>query len=214
LQLSVVDSAGTGFSFVSTSAGAVTTGLEGGGEAGGYSAAEIAEALNAAVAERPDLTAARVRFTVRDGEVAVDGDLDFTLTALDFDRGTGFASGLAGAHRVGGANSADVFGVLARLAESLRANDGEAIARAVGDLQRAVDLVGGAQAFYGGTLRQIDLTLTNLGELRVVNEERLSRHRDADLLDSIARMQQATSAEQFAIQVASRRLPTLLDVLA
>jgi flagellin-like hook-associated protein FlgL len=214
LQFEVSDAAGAGFSITQTVSGSVTTGLEGGGVAGGYSAEEIAAALNAAVLEKPGLTAARVRFEARDGEVIVDSDVDLSLHVIDFDRGTGFSSGLAGVHRVGGADSANVFGVLEGLLAALRANDTEAIAQGALDLQGAVDHVSGAQAFYGATLRQAELTLATLTDLEVIHQDRLSAYRDADILESIANLQKSTSAEQFAIQVAARRQPNILDVLA
>ena len=213
LALSVSDSAGAGFSFTSTSAGAVTTGLEGGGSAGGYSAAEIAAALQAQVDANPDLAAAGVKFTVVDGQVEVDGNLDFTFTAVDFARGTSFASGLGGEHRVGGANSADVFGTLTQLLNDLQNNDRGAVGERVDDLQRALDHVSGAHGFFGAALKQVEVTLDTLSEREVVNKERLSLHQDADLVAAITELQQATSAEEFALQVAARKQTTLLDVL-
>ena len=214
LQLEVADTAGTGFSFTQTTTGSVVTGLEGGGSAGGYSAEEIADALNAAVAAKPELAAVRVRFEAVDGEIVADSDVDLTFNVIDFDRGSGFASGLGGVHRVGGSSSANVFGVLQDLAAALRADDTEAITQGTADLQRAVDHVSGAQAFYGATLRQVELTITTLSDLEIVHQDRLSAHRDADVLESIAELEKSTSAEQFAIQVAARKQPTILDVLA
>ena len=155
-----------------------------------------------------------MRFEAIDGEIVADSDADLSLNVIDFDRGTGFASGLAGVHRVGGTSSANVFGVLEELVVALKANDTEAITQGTIDLQRAVDHVSGSQAFYGATLRQTDLTLSTLADLEVVHQQRLSSHRDADILDSIAELQKFTSAEQFAIQVAARQQPTILDVLA
>lgn len=214
LQLEVSDTAGTGFTFTQSISGSVTTGLEGGGAASGYSAQEIAAALNAAVLTRPELAAARVRFEVEDGEVVADSDVDLSLHIIDFDRGTGFASGLAGIRRVGGADSANVFGVLEDLLAATRANDSEAIRQSTVDLQRAVDHVSGSQSFYGATLRQIELTLDTLADLDVIHQQRLSALRDADVVASISDLQKSTSAEQFAIQVAARKQPTILDVLA
>lgn len=213
LKLVVDDSAGTGYAFTSSSSGSVTSGLEAGGSAGGYSAEEIAAGLNAAAALNPALTAARVRFGVENGQVTVDGDVDFTFTAIDFDRGTGFSSGLGGVHRVGGLNSANVFGALHDLIDALRANDGAAINGAVGRIQQATDRVSQSQAFYGATLRQAELTIANLAELDTVNTARLSLHQDADVLKSIADLQNASAAEQFALQVAARQRPKLLDLL-
>lgn len=213
LKLVVDDSAGIGFSFTSVSSGSVTTGLEAGGTAGGYSAQEIAAALNVAVTQNPDLAAARVRFTVQDGEISADGDVDFTFTAIDFNRSTDFSSGLSGVHRVGGLNSSNVFGSLKALIDSLKADDTAAITNAVGQLQQAVNHVSQSQAFYGATLGQAELTLDNLASLDTVNTARLALHQDADALQSISELQSASAAEQFALQVAARQRPKLLDLL-
>jgi len=213
LKLLLSDTLGQTVDFSSTTIGSATTGLEGGGTVGGYSAGEIAGALNAAVASDPTLSGARIRFEIVDGEVRVDGDVDFTLTAVDFSRGTAFASGLAGTHRVGGANSANVLGSVHQLLLDLRANDETAVASSVDALQRASDHVSGAQGFYGSTLRQVDITLDSLSSLESVNAERLSLLQDADLVEAIGQLQSASSAEQFVLQVAARQQPTLLDVL-
>ena len=81
-------------------------------------------------------------------------------------------------------------------------------------LKRAVDQVGGAHSFFGSTLRQIEVTLSGLADADVINQQRLSGHQDADLVESISTLSQTTSAEQFTLQVLSRRQPTLLDLLA
>ena len=214
LRLVQSDTLGVGFTFTSSATGGLTTGLEPGGTVGGLSAAEIAAALNARVAANPQLTAANITFTAVNGELQVDGDVDFSFTAIDFDRGTGFRSGLAGTHLVGGTRSANVFGALHQLIQDLNGNNQPGIVQGVESLRRAVDHLSVSQGFYGGTLRQVDVTLANLSELNVVNRERLSRHRDTDVLEAIEKLITNTSAEQFALQVAARQQPTLLDLLA
>ena len=102
LKLVVSDTAGTGFGFTSSSTGSIVSGLESGGAVGGQSAEEIAAALNAQVALNSELTAAGVRFEAADGEVRIAGDVAFDATVTDQDQGTGFASGLAGAHSITG----------------------------------------------------------------------------------------------------------------
>jgi flagellin-like hook-associated protein FlgL len=214
LKLVQSDTLGVGFSFTSFATGGLTTGLEGGGVTGGQSAEEIAAALNAAAVQNSQLQAANVRFRAVDGQVEVDGDVDFTFTAVDFHRGAGFASGLAGIHRVGGRGSANILGALHRLEERLSGNDQEAIAESVRDLQRSQDHLSRNQAFYGGTLRQVNITLESLSRLEVVHESRLSDHQDADVVDAISRLANNTTAEQFVLQVAARRQPSLFDFLA
>ena len=218
LKLVQSDTLGVGFSFTSSSTGGLTTGLEGGGVTGGQSAEEIAAALNAQVALNAELTTARIAFTVVDGEIQVDGEVDFEFTAIDFDRnvppGTGFRSGLAGTHLVGGRHSANIFGVLNGLIEDLTNDNTENLEASINGLRRAVDQIGGALGFYGSTLRQIGTTIDNLAELDIVNRQRLSAHQDADLLDSIGQLTASTTAEQFTLQVAARQRPNLLDLLA
>ena len=214
LKLVESDTLGVGYSFTSSATGGLTTGLESGGVTGGQSAEEIALAFNALVGSDPQLAAAGVRFTAVDGEVQVDGDVDFTVTGVDFDRGTGFQSGLAGTHFVGGSRGANVFGTLNQLIADLAGNNQPGIAAAVGALRRGIEHINGSQSFYGSTLNQVDLTLKNLQELDVVNQQRLSQHQDADVITSIGDLLRNTSAEQFVLQVASRQSPNLLDLLA
>ena len=214
LKLVQSDTLGVGFSFTSTATGGLTSGLEPGGVVGGQSAEEIASLLNTAAAGNPQLTTANIQFSVVNGEVQVDGNVDFTINAVDFDRRTGFASGLAGTHDVGGTRGSNVFGVLNQLIEDLKSNNQAGIAEGVSGLRRAIEHVSGSQSFYGSTQRQVDLTLGNLSSLNIVNQQRLSQHQDADLVESIADLLSSSTAEQFALQVASRQQPTLLDLLA
>ena len=214
LKLVQSDTLGVGFSFTSTATGGLASGLESGGLIGGQSAAEIASLLNTAAAGNPQLTTANIQFAAVNGEIQVDGDVDFTLNAVDFDRGTGFASGLAGTHNVGGTRGANVFGVLNQLIADLKNNNQAGISQGVSGLRRAIEHISGSQSFYGSTQRQVGLTLGNLSSLNVVNQQRLSQHRDADLISAIGDMIASSTAEQFALQVASRQQPTLLDLLA
>lgn len=214
LKLVQNDTLGVSFSFASSATGGLTTGLEAGGATGGYSAEEIAAALNAQVQANPALATAGIVFRAVDGEVQLDGEVDFSFTAVDFERASGFASGLAGTHHVGGARSAGIFGVLADLARNLAANDPEAIRSNAGGLRRAVEHIGRAQGFYGGMLRQIELTLGNLSELDRIHATLLANHQEADLLQSITDLQTSQAAEQASLAVLSRRRPSLLDFLA
>ena len=205
---------GVGFSFTSAATGGLSSGLESGGVVGGQSALEIASLLNTAAAGNPQLTTANIQFSVVNGEVQVDGDVDFAINVVDFDRGTSFVSGLAGTHNVGGTQGANVFGVLNQLIADLKSNNSAGIAQGVSGLRRSIDHISGSQSFYGSTQRQVSLTLGNLSSLDLVNQQRLSQHQDADLISAISDMISSSSAEQFALQVASQQQPTLLDLLA
>lgn len=214
LKLVQSDSLGTGFTFSSSATGGLTSGLEAGGRTGGQSATEIAAALNAQVALNSELTTAGITFTAVEGEIQVDGAVNFKFTAIDFDRGTGFTSGLAGTHLVGGNSSANIFGSLHQLIEDLKTDDLSRIDQHIQGLRQGVGQIGAAQGFYGSTLRQIDATIRGLNELDVVNQQRLSGHRDADLVEAIGQLTLSSTAEQFTLQVLARQQPTLLDLLA
>jgi flagellin-like hook-associated protein FlgL len=216
LKLVQSETLGVGFTFTASASGGLLTGLEGGGATGGQSAAELAAALNSQVAATPQLAAANIVFTAINGEIHLDGDVDFRFTAIDFDRGTGFRSGLAGSHLVGGSNSANVLGTLHRLSQDLANDDRQAVADRVRDLQRAVDQLGLAQGFYGGALRQVAASLVTLEDKDVISQTALSRFRDADLLDAIQTFTTSQTAEQSTLQVSSQqqKLPNLLDFLA
>jgi flagellar hook-associated protein 3 FlgL len=214
LKLVENDTVGSGYSFASSATGGLLSGLEPGGKVGGQSAPEIAAALNARVASDPALAKAGILFTAVNGEIQVDSKVDITFTAIDFARGSSFQSGLAGTHLAGGEHSSNVFGTLNQLIGELKAENLANLPGLVAGLKRAVDQVGGAQGFFGSTLRQIEVTLSTLSEAGVINQQRLSGHQDADLVESISILSQTTSAEQFTLQVLSRRQPTLLDLLA
>ena len=214
LKLVQSDTLGVGFSFTSTATGGLTSGLESGGVTGGQSAEELAALLNAAAAADPQAATANIQFSAVNGEVQVDGDVDFTINVVDFDRGTSFASGLAGAHNVGGTRGANVFGVLNQLIDDLKNNNQPGIAQGVSGLRRAIEHISGSQSFYGSTQRQVGFTLGNLASLDLVDQQRLSQHQDADLASAIGDLINSSTAEQFVLQVASRQQPTLLDLLA
>jgi len=215
LKIIESDSAGVGFLFTSSSTGGLTTGLESGGTVGGLSAEEIAAALNAQVALNPALTAARVRFSAVNGEIDVDGDVDFTFTAVDFARSTGFVSGLAGEHAVGGLSSANVFRVLQDLRRALLANDVAGIEATLDGLARSVLHLSNVQGFYGSTERQVLSAIDSLTRLELIHREKLSSLQDADLVRSISDLNQAQVNEEAALRVAaSQPGRSLFDFLA
>jgi flagellin-like hook-associated protein FlgL len=117
---------------------------------------------------------------------------------------------------VGGNNSANVLGTLNRLSQDLASDDRQAIGGRVRDLQRAVDQLGLAQGFYGGTLRQVAASLVTIEDKDLISQTALSRFRDADLLEAIQVFTTSQSAEQATLQVSAQQqqLPNLLDLLA
>ena len=112
LKVVLSDQAGQGFSFTATTSNpAFTSGLEAGGTLGGYSAEEIAAALNAQVALDAGLSAAGIRFAAVGGEVKIDGDLSFDFAVSENAQGTGFVSGLPATGTAGGAAAAATISV-------------------------------------------------------------------------------------------------------
>ena len=213
LKLTVDEFADVGFNFTSISGGSVTSGLESGGEAGGYSAGEIAAALNLQILSNPALNQAGVRFTAVNGEVELDSNVDIEFTAVDFDRGTAFASGLEGSQRVGGRSSANVLGVINQLRNDLEANDTDAILQRVADVRRTIEHLGRAQAFYGATQRQIQVTLQTIRDSVTIDRQQLSEHRDTDIVSAIEELSRATTARDTAVQLAARERRTVLDLI-
>jgi flagellin-like hook-associated protein FlgL len=214
LKIIESDTVGVGLTFTASATGGLVTGLESGGLLGGLSALEIAAALNAGVAADPALASASVRFAAVNGEVEVDGDVGFTLTAIDFDRGTGFVSGLAGRHEVGGDSSANIFQTLRELHTALLANDAEGIRDTLESLRRTADHVSSAQGFYGAAQRQVLSAVDSLNQLELVHQEKLSSLRDADLVRAISDLTQAQINEEAALRAAARQPGrSLFDVL-
>ncbi len=209
------DTVGVGFTFTSSATGGLLTGLESGGAIGGLSAQEIAAALNQRVALTPSLASANVRFTAVGGEIEVDADSNFIFTAVDFPRGTGFVSGLAGQHTVGGATSANVFRSLHEFRLALLANDVPGIQAAIGNLSRGIQHLSNMQGFYGAAQRQTLTAIDSLYQFEFSNQERLSLLQDADVVRSISDLNEITINEDAALRVAAAQPgPSLFDVLA
>jgi flagellar hook-associated protein 3 FlgL len=215
LKLVESDTAGVGFTFTSSATGGLVTGLEPGGVIGGLSAEEIAAALNAEAALDSVLSAAGVRFSADSGEIRIESGVDTTFTVVDFPRGTGFVSGLAGEHTIGGANSVNVFRALQDLHTALVTNDVPALQATLDGLGRAVGHLSSAQGFYGSTGSQILSVLDSARQFELVNQEKLASLRDADLAASISDLTQAEVNEEAALRVMARQTGrNLFDFLA
>jgi flagellin-like hook-associated protein FlgL len=209
------DTVGVGLNLTASATGGLVTGLEPGGTVGGLSAQEIAAALNAQVAVDPALSFARVVFTAVNGEVQVESDVATSFTVVDFPRGTGFVSGLAGEHGIGGVNSANVFRVLKDLHTALAANDVDGIKATLDGLGRAVAHLSTSQGFYGSTGRQVLSALDVVNQFELVDREKLASLREADLPRSISNLTQAQVNEEATLRVmASQSGPNLFDFLA
>lgn len=214
LKLVESDSVGVGFTFTSSATGGLVTGLESGGAIGGLSAQEIAAALNAQVAASPALTAAKVRFSAVGGQVQVDSNVGLTFRAVDFARGAGFVSGLAGQHSLGGQEGPNVFRVLNDLHKALAANDPDAVRGTLNTLANAVQHLSNVQGFYGAAQRQVLSAVDQLKQFQLVNQDKLSSLEDADLARAATDLAQAQINEQAVLQVAGQRPRSLFDFLA
>ncbi len=214
LKLVESDTAGVGFTFTASATGGLVTGLESGGTIGGLSAPEIAAALNAQIALNPSLSSAGVRFAAVNGEVQVDSDADTVITVLDFARGTGFASGLAGTHQIGGVNSVNVFRVLHELHQALVANDVDGIKATLAGLGQAVAHLSKSQGFYGSTGAQLLGALDLVNQADLVNQEKLASLREADLASSISDFTQAQVGEEATLRMMAQPKRSLFDFLA
>jgi len=216
LKIVESDTVGQGFTFTASDSGTVTSGLESGGVIGGESAQEIAAALNAQVASNPELSAAKINFSAANGEIKVTSAESLTFTAVDFDRGTGFVSGMAGTHSIGGSNSANVFQVLTALEAALRANDGSGIQATLEGLQAAVAHLSNVQGFYGAAEQQIQAAVNSLQQMNVVNQQKLSSLQDTDVVQAAADLSQIQASEQAALEVAANQQsrPNLFNFLA
>jgi len=215
LKIVESDTVGVGLSFTSSATGGLVTGLESGGTIGGLSAEEIAAALTAEAALDPALSTAGVRFTAVGGQVEVDSGVNTAFTAVDFARGTGFVSGLAGEHQVGGAGSANLFRVLTDLHKALLANDVDGIRATLDGLGNGVAHLSTNQGFYGSTGRQILSALEAVNQFELVNQEKLSLLRDADLARSVTELTQAQINEDATLRVMAQQPGrSLFDYLA
>jgi len=215
LKIVESDTVGVGFTFTSSATGGLVTGLESGGVIGGLSAQEITAALNARVAANSSLSAAAVRFTAVSGQVQLDADVSFTFRAVDYPRGTGFVSGLAGERAVGGTDSANVFRVLSDLHRALVANDAPGIQATLEGLGRAVQHLSKQQGFYGAAQRQALTAIDSLNQLDLVNREKLSAQQDADIVGAISNLNEAQTNEEAALRAAARQPGrSLFDFLA
>lgn len=226
LKLIESDTVGQGFSFTaSTSDPGFTSGLESGGKVGGHSAQEIAAALNAQIALNTTLADAGVRFTAvggPSGQVRVDASAPFTATVTDFDNGTGFASGLAGAFTAGGSPVAATFAVTDLANREIAAAgpdsaNGNENALALAKLASA-PVIGGitASQFYGRLVSQVGSD-TRRAQVSVQTQKQilLEAQNLRDALSGVSLDEEAIHLLQFqkAFEAASRVI-TVLDSLA
>jgi len=106
-----------------------------------------------------------------------------------------------------GGPSTSVFQSLTGLYSALMGGDSSAIAAATGNVATATTYLDGQQANYGDIQNQVADATTYQSNLNVQFQQQLSTLEDADTATAITDMQQATVAEQAALQ-SHAALPT------
>ncbi len=102
------------------------------------------------------------------------------------------------------AGMVDVFSVLARIEDGLRANDPAAVHGEMGNLETALDQVGRARGLLGNTAQRLATNREHMADVQVDLQEIISRYEDADLAEVITRMTQQEQALQAAMSVTGR----------
>lgn len=139
---------------------------------------------------------------------------DSTDVHVDVGRSTAIKISMNGDELLRGTDANDLFVELEALAAAVRAGDMTGIDSGMQALDRAFDRATAAQSRLGNDLRLLGEQRLHLGQRRVESVEQLSRHEDADLVESITGLQQAEVAYQAALRAISARFPlSLLDFM-
>jgi flagellar hook-associated protein 3 FlgL len=108
----------------------------------------------------------------------------------------------------------DIFAVLTRIEDAMRANDPSAIEAELDNLQKGTDQVRIERGKIGNNTAKVERAMENLQEVQISLQETLSRYKDADIIEAITNMTQQENALEAALQVAAQvsRL-SILDYL-
>jgi flagellar hook-associated protein 3 FlgL len=108
----------------------------------------------------------------------------------------------------------DMFAVLVRLREALRANDAFAIRDMVGQVDNAQQQLNNAYGALGGRERMLEMTLSQITAVQLNLDDQASQIEDADLTKVITEFQSAQVALQAGLEAGARVMQTsLLDYL-
>lgn len=98
----------------------------------------------------------------------------------------------------------DIFALLARVEEGLRANDQAGVSAELDNLKTALDQVSGFRSQVGNTAQRLETSRDAMADVQVDLQEILSGYEDADLAETLTKMMQQEQALQAAMSVTSR----------
>ncbi len=113
-----------------------------------------------------------------------------------------------------GGEAQDVFQVFSALITAVRGNDQQGIIDGLAALGKSLDRVTGVQSGVGADMNAIESHQARLTQLQLAGEARLSKDEDANMAESITKMNQASTVYEAALSaVAKRSKLSLLDYL-
>ena len=98
----------------------------------------------------------------------------------------------------------DIFAVLTRIEDAMRANDPDAIEAELSNLQNGTDQIRLERGKTGNIAAKVDRATGNLQDAQITLQETLSRYEDADIVGAITNMTQQENALEAALQVAAQ----------
>lgn len=139
---------------------------------------------------------------------------DAAPVQVEVDRGRVVTVAFNGQDLAQGSDATDLFTALDDLITAVENADGAGIGLGVGALERAFDRAVQAQGRLGADERGLDDAAARLSALRVASETRRAHIEDANMAESIARMNQADMAYRAALgAVSTAERTSLLDYL-
>ena len=133
---------------------------------------------------------------------------------IDIDRSTAVQVSQNGDELLRGSDASDIFVELDQLITAIRAGDSAGIDMGTDALNRAFDRATALQSQVGIDLHTTLEQRLRLGARRVDGVKQVSRHEDADLVESITALQSAERGYQAAIRAIAVRLPlSLMDFI-
>jgi flagellar hook-associated protein 3 FlgL len=108
----------------------------------------------------------------------------------------------------------DIFAVLTRIEDAMRADDTDAIEAEVANLQNGTDQIRLERGTIGNNIAKVDRAMGNLQDVQISLQETLSRYEDADIIEAITNMTKQENAYEAALQVAAQASQlSILDYL-
>ncbi len=108
----------------------------------------------------------------------------------------------------------NIFGVLGALEKAMDANDGEAVAERIQQLDNARNQVLQQAATVGNTIRELEKAKAKLDDQVFSKQKRLSEVQDIDLAESMVELNTAELTNRTSLEASGRLIqPTLLEFL-